>query len=242
MQIQAIASEVIAMHRNILRRGSATLSLLASMLAPSNVNASTPVQAAPGVPLGSSFTGPCWNVMTPVGGTVSSSNSHLFLSVPGGSNHDSQLPSNQAVRVVQPIGNVDLDLSIKIDSPLVATDMNTKQGLMVLSDGRDYLTFELATDGTNIHLSAETVVAGALSHVFDNTNFSQYRTPMYLRLTREGSAYVAFYSIDGVEWVQVGAFTDAKIPTSIGPFASNYNATPTKAPPVTMSVNWFNVQ
>jgi hypothetical protein len=86
------------------------------------------------------------------------------------------------------------------------------------------------------------VVAGASSQVFDNANFSQYQTPMYLRLTRAGSAYVVSYSIDGAEWVQAAAFTDAKIPTSIGPFASNYNATPTKAPPVTMSVNWFNVQ
>jgi hypothetical protein len=180
--------------------------------------------------------------MTPVGGTVSSSNSHLFLYVPGGSNHDSLSPSNQAVRVVQPVGNVDLDVSIKIDSQLVATDNNTRQGLMVLSNGKDYLTFELATDGTTIHLSAETVVAGASTQVFDNTNFSQYQNPMYLRLTRAGSAYVALYSIDGAEWVKAAAFTDTKIPTSIGPFASNYNPTPTKAPPVTMSVNWFNVQ
>jgi hypothetical protein len=229
------------MYRNILRCGLATTPLLAIMLAPFNVHASTPVQTAPGAPLGSGFTGPCWHVMTPAGGTVSSSNSHLFLYVPGGSNHDSQLPSNQAVRVVQPIGNGDLDVSIKIDSPLVPTDLGTRQGLMVLSD-RDYLTFELATDGTTIHLSAETVVAGASNQVFDNKNFSQYHDPMYLRLTRAGSTYVAFYSIDGSEWVQAATFTDSKIPTSIGPFASNYNATPTKAPPVTMSVNWFNVQ
>ena len=41
--------------------------------------------------------------MTPVGGSASISNSHLFLGVPGGANHDPLLTSNQAVRVVQEI-------------------------------------------------------------------------------------------------------------------------------------------
>jgi hypothetical protein len=40
----------------------------------------------------------------------------------------------------------------------------------------------------------------------------------------------------------VARFIDTKMPTSIGPFASNYGETPSKAFPVVMSVNWFHVQ
>jgi hypothetical protein len=198
--------------------------------------------SAPGAPLADRFPGPIWKLVSPAGGTTSVSNAHLFISVPGGSNHDALTTVNQAVRVVQPIGNDNFDVSIKIDSPLVAANDGTKEGLMVISDSKSFITFELATDGTNVHLSAEMVASGVPTNVLDDTNFSQYRTPMYLRLTRAGSAYMAYYSTDGTDWTQATSFTDTKIPTSVGPFASNFNTTPTEADPVTMAVNWFHSQ
>ena len=211
---------------------------------PSGLTSLTPGPApgAPGVPLPDTFLGPFWRVVTPSGGSASISNSHLFLGVPGGGNHDLLLPSNQAVRVVQAIGNEDFDVAVKIDSPLVAADGNTSQGLMVLSGNEDFITFALATDGTKIGLSARIVTGGAASTVLDDTDFSQYQNPMYLRVTKTGSAYVALYSVDGANWTQATSFTDTTAFTSIGPFASNYNDTPADATPVVMSVNWFDVQ
>jgi hypothetical protein len=230
------------MHRHDSRYLFVVVSLLASVLATHPANAATPIPTLPGAPLPSDFPGPFWQVLTPAGGTASSSNAHLFLNVPGGSNHDSLIPSNQAVRVVQAIGNGNFDVSIKIDSTVAATDEGTKEGLMVVCDAKDFITFELATDGANIHLSAETVAGGVATVVLDDTNFTQYQNPMYLRLTRAESAYSAYYSIDGTTWTPAINFTDPKIPTSIGPFASNYNSTPSKAAAVAMSVNWFDVQ
>jgi hypothetical protein len=203
--------------------------------------ADTPVPAPPGAPLASSFPGPFWQVVTPAGGTASISNAHLFLNVPGGSNHDALVPSNQAVRAVQAIGNVTFDVSIKIDSPIDASSAGTREGLMVICDSKDFITFELATDGNNIHLSSETVASGVATTVLDDANFNQYQSPFYLRLTRAASTYSAYYSIDGVTWTPAITFTNPKIPTLIGPFASNYSPTPSKAAPVAMSVNWFDV-
>ena len=180
--------------------------------------------------------------MTPAGGSASISNSHLYLGVPGGSNHDAMLSSNQAVRVVQTIGNQNFDVTIKIDSPLFATDANTSQGLMVLSDDRNFITFALETDGRRIGLSAHTVTGGVATSVLQDSDFSQYQNPMYLRLTKTGSAYVALYSVDGINFTQAASFTDTATTTAIGPFASNYNDTPANAVPVVMSVNWFDVQ
>jgi hypothetical protein len=201
-----------------------------------------PAPAAPGAALPDTFLGPFWKLVTPAGGSASISNSHLFIGVPGGGNHDPLLPSNQAVRVVQAVGNEDFDVAVKIDSPLVAADGDTSQGLMVLSDNEDFLTFALLTNGTKIGLNARIVARGVATTVLDDTDFSSYQNPMYLRLTKARSAYVALYSVDGVNWAQAASFTDTTAPTSIGLFASNYNDTPANAAPVVMSVNWFDVQ
>jgi hypothetical protein len=179
--------------------------------------------------------------MTPVGGTVSVANAHLTINVPGGSNHDTLLPSNQAVRVVQPVGNEDFDVSIKIDSPITADDVGTSRGLMVIADQKDFITFGLSTDGTNISMTANKVTGGVAATVFKLASFNDYHNPMYLRLARNGTAYTAYYSVDGVVWTQATTFTDTRVPTSIGPFAGNYNSIPGKAIPVVMAINWFNV-
>jgi hypothetical protein len=230
------------MYRNLLRDIAVILPSIAITLAPHIAYAADPVPAAPGPPQASSFPGPDWSTLAPVGGTTSASNSHLFLNVPGGANHDVIIPSNQAVRAVQPIGNVNFDVSIKIDSTVVATNANTAEGLMVTSNATNYFTFGLMTDGTRIHLTVQTVVAGVATKVFDNPNFSEYQNPMYLRLTRTGNTYVGLYSIDGSTWQQASSFSIYKAPAFIGPFASNYNPTPANAVPVVMAVNWFNVE
>ena len=199
-----------------------------------------PVSDAPRAPLSSSFAGPLWEVVAPNGGDASVSNEHLYLNVPGGSNHDTVLPSNQAVRVVQPIGNQDFDVSIKIDTPVVATDETTSRGLMVVIDSQNFLTFALVTDGTNLGLRLQSVAHTEATTVFHTASFNEYRNPMYLRMARNGDAYIAYYSGDGVVWSQAADFTDPRVPASIGPFAANYNGNPARAVPVVMAVNWFN--
>jgi hypothetical protein len=228
------------MHRN---RSLAVSALVFSLIVLPPVHrafAGGPVPAAPTGPLASSFPGPLWQVVAPVGGTASVSNEHLFLNVPGGSTHDWLLPSNQALRVVQPMGDQDFDVSIKIDSPVVATDANTSQGLMVLTDNTNFIVFALVTDGTNLGLTVDTVAEGVATPVFKQASFNEYQDPMYLRLTRNGAAYIAYYSVDGVIWSQAAAFNDTRIPTLIGPFAANYNSNPARAVPVVMVINWFN--
>jgi hypothetical protein len=165
----------------------------------------------------------------------------MTIKVPGGSNHDSLLAGNESVRVVQPISNEDFDVSIKIDSPIVATDVGTSQGLMVISDEQDFITFALVTDGTNISLTAHTVSGGVAATVFTEASFNEYHNPICLRLSRAGSAYTAYYSVDGVVWTQATTFVDSRVPTSIGPFAGNYNKTPARAVPVVMAIHWFDV-
>ena len=194
-----------------------------------------------GAPLSSSFPGPLWDVVAPMGGSASVANAHLTLSVPGGSNHDALRPSNQAVRVVQAINDSNFDVSIKIDSAVNAKDADTSQGLMVLADNQNYLTFAVATNGTNISLEVHKVSGGAATTLFDQTNFTEYHDPLCLRLSRSGNTYIAYYSVDGVVWTEAASFTDSFMPTQIGPFAGNYNSAPARAVPVVMAINWFDI-
>ncbi len=218
-------------------RVGALLVLASSALA----RAATPLPAAPKGPLSSSFPGPLWALGAPEGGTAAVSNAHLFLRVPGGSNHDALLPANQAVRLVQPIADVNFDVSIKIDSLLVAQDADTRQGLMVLADDRNFVTFSVGTNGNALTLAAHLVTQGKAATLFATPDFPEYQNPLYLRLSRTGKDYLAYYSVDGAVWTQAGRFSSEQTPAWVGPFASNYNANPAKAVPVVMAVNWFDI-
>jgi hypothetical protein len=214
----------------------------AGAAAPVAVLAAGPAPNGPGPALPDTFQGPFWTLQDPAGGSASISSSHLFIGVPGGANHDALHSSNQAVRVMQTIGNANFDVAVKIDSPLYGTDAGTSQGLMVISDSADYITYALVTNGTSVGLSANIVNQGSVTSVLSDQAFSQYANPMYLRLSRNGSAYVAYYSVDGVNWTQAANFTSTAAPTAIGPFAGNYSDNPANAVPVVMSTNWFDVQ
>jgi hypothetical protein len=229
------------MYRNRSQVFFAIIASLAIGAVAQSASLNSPLPGLPGAPLASSFPGPLWEVVAPRGGAASVSNQHLFLNVPGGSNHDALIPSNQAIRVVQPIANLDFDVSIRIDSPVLARDENTSRGLMVLADNQNFLTFALMTDGTHLGLSVHTVSNGVAATVFEEVNFDEYQNPMYLRLTRTGVAYIAYYSVDGVVWVQAAGFTYARVPTLIGPFAGNYNPTPTRAVRVVMAIHFFKI-
>ena len=228
------------MYRTRARRIAVLLSSFAIMLTPHPTRAAT-AGSDPGGPLASSFPGPLWQLATPAGGTAAVANAHLTLTVPGGSNHDTLKPANNAVRLLQPIGNYDFDVAIKIDSPITATDSGTSRGLMVMVDNQDFITFALGTDGTNISLTAHKVTGGVAATVFNQASFNEYHNPICLRLSRSGNAYTAYYSPDGVVWIQATSFVDTRVPALIGPFASNYNNTPASAVPVVMAINWFDV-
>ncbi len=197
-----------------------------------------------GAPVSDEFTGTSlntavWQVATPAGGSVAVSNGELVLTVPGGSNHDAFVPALDAVQVIQPISNANFDVAVKIDSTLLAAHPSYGQGLMVEGDAKDYIRFELSV-GSTVNLSVNTITGGVQSSKFQISPFSSYPVPTYLRLTRVGSNYTAYWSSDGVNWNQAGTFTDTLVVTGLAPYAWNYNSTPSQAPALTASFDWFH--
>ena len=70
--------------------------------------------------------------------------------------------------------------------------------------------------------------------------FSSYPVPTYLRLTRVGNNYTAYWGSDGVNWNQLGTFTDGLVVTGLAPYAGNYGVTPSQAPALTATFDWFH--
>jgi hypothetical protein len=180
-----------------------------------------------------------WRVSTPVGGSAAVSNGELVLTVPAGSNHDAAVPALDAVQVIQPISNTNFDVAVKIDSTLVAATKYYGQGLMVEGDAKDYIRFELGAGGT-VSLSGGTVIAGVQSGKFQISPFTSYAVPTYLRLTRVGTTYTAYWSTNGTTWNQAGTFTDSLVVTGLAPYAWNYSTTPSQAPALTATFDWFH--
>src|ERR1700722_6146012 len=87
---------VITMYENRSQCLRLVVCCLAFALGAKAAGASNPAPAEPGAPLRSSFEGTLWQVLSAPGGTATVSNAHLFINVPGGSNHDALGQSNQA--------------------------------------------------------------------------------------------------------------------------------------------------
>ena len=180
-----------------------------------------------------------WQVSTPVGGSVAVSNGELVLTVPGGSNHDASIPALDAVQVIQPISNANFDVAVKIDSTLLAAHPYYGQGLMVEGDAKDYIRFEVSA-GSTVNIGVSTITGGVESEKFQISPFTSYPVPTYLRLTRVGNSYTAYWASDGVTWNQLGTFTDSVVVTGLAPYAWNYASTPSQAPALTASFDWFH--
>jgi hypothetical protein len=175
-----------------------------------------------------------------VGGSATVSNGELVITVPGGSNHDAFVPALDAVQVIQSIGNVNFDVAVKIDSTLSATTKYYGQGLLVEGDAKDYIRFEVSAGGTSVNLSANTIIAGVQTSKVQISPFSSYPVPTYLRLTRVGTTYTAYWSADGSTWNQAGTFTDSLVVTGLAPYGWNYSSTPSQATALTATFDWFH--
>ena len=189
---------------------------------------------------GSSLNSTLWAVVAPAGGSAAVSNGHLLITVPGGSNHDAFNPALDAVQVEQKISNANFDVNVKIDSALAGSAQYSGDGLMVEGDAHDYIRFELGASGSNVQLTAGTIVAGKQTTAFQLAPFSGYAVPTYLRLNRTGTTYTGYYSADGVNWIEAGSFSDSLTVTGLAPYGWNYQSTPSRAPAVTPSFDWFH--
>jgi regulation of enolase protein 1 (concanavalin A-like superfamily) len=181
-----------------------------------------------------------WMFINPVGnGGYALTGSHLLLTAPGGSNHDPVFGgANNAVRVVQPVGNADFIVEVKFES--IPTLQYQFQGLIVEQDSANYLRFQIGSTGSALVVNASAIlarnerpVAGSVISIPDRS------TSLWMRVQRSGNSWTQTWSVDGVAYRTVGLFTQSLMVGNIGLFAGNYNGIASAAPAFTSAIDYF---
>lgn len=178
-----------------------------------------------------------WTVEAPPDATVTVTNGHAVLSVPGAANHDPFVGGNRSARILQPISNVDLDVAAKFDS--VPSSAYAGQGILVQQDDGTYLRFEIASNGTQLSVSGASVGGGSETNYF-SVPFAGSGPSLWLEVKRVGNNWTLNTSADGVNYTLAGSFDQAIRVSAIGPYAWNYNGDVAASPAMTSQVDFFH--
>ena len=185
---------------------------------------------------GSSLNTSLWQTSAPAGGTVTVSNGHANLAVPGAANHDAFVGGNNSVRILQNISNADFDVAAKFDSSV--TRQYEGEGILIQQDSGTYLRLEFSSDGNGTSLSASVVSAGN-QYSFGGLSVSGGGSPLWLQVQRSGASWTVTYSTDGVNYAPGITFSQNLTVSAIGPYAWNYNTTPANSPALNAAVDYF---
>ena len=179
-----------------------------------------------------------WKFVNPLGdGSFSLNGSELLLNVPAATNHDPALGgADNAVRVVQPVENVDFTVDVKFDSS--PTQRYQFEGVLVEQDPANYLRFQIGSTGTSLRVGATMIVNHNETSLL-NAMISPpvETTSLWLRIQKSGTTWTEFWSANGAAFNNVGSFTQSLSLVDIGPFVGNYNAS--GAPATTARIDYF---
>jgi regulation of enolase protein 1 (concanavalin A-like superfamily) len=170
-------------------------------------------------------------------GTVSENGTELVLSIPAAVNHDPFVGGDDALRVVQTIANADFRVEAKFDS--IPTKKYQIEGITVEQDQRNYLRFEISSDGTSASVAAASIVNSAQTWWFSN-RITLSGPSVWLRVSRTGSSWTLAWSASGTSFTTAGTFTQSLQAARIGPYAGNYGSPASAAPAFAASVDYFN--
>jgi regulation of enolase protein 1 (concanavalin A-like superfamily) len=181
-----------------------------------------------------------WTVVTPAGGSATTNGSKLFLTVPGGSNHDPAFGGvNNSVRVMEKTGNVDFTLETKFDS--IPGSQYQFEGVLIQQDPDSYLRFQFGSTGSILVVGVDTIISKVQTSMFSPAiTIPAGASSLWMRVKRSGNSWTQSWSADGKTYTTVGSFTQALTVTSVGPFAGNYNNDASQAPAFTSVIDYFN--
>jgi len=186
---------------------------------------------------GTSLNSSLWTFVAPCCGFLQMDGTDARLIVPSSTYHDVWTAGNQSVRIMQPISNSDLDVEVKYDSAV--TQQYQEQGIIVEQDNRNFLRFDIYSDGTTARLFAATFVNGSPTTRY-NLPISG-GAPIWMRVKRVGSTWTQSWSVDGSNFTAATSFSFSVTVSKIGPFAGNAGNSQlrTLAPSFTAMVDYF---
>lgn len=172
-----------------------------------------------------------WTLVDPLGDAelalvgAGTGDAWLELGVPGDASHNAWT-TNDAARVVQPVGGGDFVLEAKFLGGIAAKSAG--HGLLVEQAPGDWLRFDVSYTGSKILGFAAAFAGGGLVEQDSFTLQSGVwpeGSPMWLRVTRVADTFAGTWSIDGTQWNPGFAFTLALEPELVGLQAINHGGT-----------------
>jgi hypothetical protein len=167
-----------------------------------------------------------WEFIDPTSGGSSyeMNGTNLQITVPGGASHEMYTSGMQAPRIIQPANDVDFEIEVKFDSPVVS---GQEQGIVIIDDDANFLRFEFFGGSTNI-FSAILITGSIITNqqIDPNSPF-----PLWMRVKRTGDMWYQTYSFDGVNWLpntdadpdpEPYEFQYAMNVTAVGVYAGTY--------------------
>ena len=201
----------------------------------------TTINSSAGGPVSDSFDGSSlnssvWTFLNPVGdGSFTTPGGSLQLTAPAGADHEPDFGGvDNAVRVMQAMGNVDFNVTVKFDS--IPTQTLQEQGVIVQQDTSNWLRFHFASYQGTLGIAADRIQAGAESSLFSSNISAAGASSLWMRIQRTGNSWVVTWSSDGITYNSGGSFTQTITASSIGPFAGNFGS---PAPAMTAIVDYF---
>jgi regulation of enolase protein 1 (concanavalin A-like superfamily) len=178
-----------------------------------------------------------WSFVAPCCGFLQMDGTDARLIVPSSTYHDVWTKGNQSVRLMQPTSNLDFDVEVKFDSAV--TQQYQEQGIIVEQDSKNFLRFDIFSDGTTPRLFAASFVNGTPTTRY-NVAISG-GAPIWMRVKRAGNTWTQSYSTDGTNFTPATSFSFTLAVAKIGPFAGNAGNSQlhTLAPSFTALVDYF---
>ena len=162
------------------------------------------------------------------------SKASVNLTVPGGESHDITGSGNNAVRIMQPSNDTDLQVEAKFISFL--TDQYQAQGILVEQDANNFIRFDFFSDGSDIRAYASTFTNGSPTVKLNSVLPVSDTDTLYLKVSRVSNSWQMDYSIDGIDWVTNTNFVYSLVVNDVGVFGLNAGSSP---PSHTTKVDYF---
>jgi hypothetical protein len=172
-----------------------------------------------------------WEFVDPLGdATLAMVGTHTedawaSISVPAGVQHTMSSSNQNAPRIVQPVYNTDLEIEVKFESALTAT--NQLQGVLVeQEENRHFLRFDFVGSDVGTRIFAAIYDNGSFSQKIDSVITNTNVAPLYMRVRREGDRWTQSYSFDGQNWTTSGSFEHTLVASKVGSFVGNSGSNP----------------
>ena len=179
-----------------------------------------------------------WTTENPLGdGIVTMVGTAATLNVPQGTIHDLWTTGDNALRIMQPVGNSDFSVDVRFQSaPEIG---NQDEGILVEQDSGDFLRFDVLFNGTTGPQLFAAGITGSSVKTFISTQISLPKAPLVLRLARAGDTWTGSWSTDGISFASAAKFTFDLNVAKVGPFASTNASSAFNSPAFTAIVDYF---